>query len=63
VNNAFPVILTYAQGAGKLNSLPEIPMWQQAIFLPLPLTAGLIILFYFRNNKNKPGKVDSRLTY
>ena len=53
VNNAFPVILTYTKGLEKVNTQPDFPLWQQAIFLPLPIIISLVILFYFRNNKNK----------
>jgi membrane protease YdiL (CAAX protease family) len=49
INNAVPVILAYFEGMEKLNRPPDIPLWQQAIFLPLPVTISLVILFYFRN--------------
>jgi hypothetical protein len=49
VNNAVPVILAYIEGLEKLSRLSDIPLWQQAIFLPLPVTIILVILFYFRN--------------
>ena len=48
VNNAVPVILVYVQGLEKLNTPTDVPLWRQAILLPLPVTLGLIILFYFR---------------
>jgi membrane protease YdiL (CAAX protease family) len=49
VNNAVPVILTYVQGMDKLNAPNDLPLWHQAIYLPLPIAISLIILFYFRN--------------
>lgn len=51
VNNAFPVILSYIQGVEKLKTPVEIPLLHQLLILPLPVIAGLIILFYFRNNR------------
>jgi uncharacterized protein len=60
VNNAFPVALAYIQGMDKFNSPVNTPLLKQALFLPLPIVTGLLILFYFRNkniNKNPvPGK-------
>jgi uncharacterized protein len=51
VNNAFPVILAYIQGVEKLKAPVDIPLLHQLLILPLPVIAGLIILFYFRNNR------------
>lgn len=51
VNNAFPVILAYIQGMEKMSVPPDVPLWQQTIILPLPVTIGMIILLYFRNKK------------
>jgi membrane protease YdiL (CAAX protease family) len=48
VNNAVPVIMVYVQGLDKLNAPTGVPLWHQAILLPLPVTIGLIILFSFR---------------
>jgi membrane protease YdiL (CAAX protease family) len=50
VNNAFPVLLSYVQGSDYMKSLPDIKLWQQAIFLPLPVILGSAILLYFRKN-------------
>lgn len=50
VNNAYPVILIFAQNIGKFNAPIDVPLWKQAIGLPLPLLICLLILFYFRNN-------------
>ena len=49
VNNAFPVILVYIQGMEKLNAPIDIPLWKQALYLPLPIVISMVILFYFRN--------------
>ena len=49
VNNSFPVMLEYLQGLEKFNTSAVTPLWKQAIFLPLPITISLAILFYFRN--------------
>ena len=54
VNNAFPVILIYIQGLDKLNTPSDVPLWHQAISLPLPIVIGSLILNYFRNNKINP---------
>ncbi len=48
VNNAFPVIMTYTQGLEKTNATPEIPLWKQAIFLPIPVAVIIVVLFYLR---------------
>jgi membrane protease YdiL (CAAX protease family) len=48
VNNAVPVIYTFAQGAEKLNAAAEITLWQQAVYLPVPLIIIAVILSYFR---------------
>jgi hypothetical protein len=52
VNNAVPVIMAYIQGMEKFNATTDTPLWKQAIALPLPITIGLLILFYFRNKSN-----------
>jgi hypothetical protein len=49
VNNAFPVIMTYIQGIEKANASPDIPLWKQAVALPIPVVVIFVILFYFRN--------------
>lgn len=55
VNNAFPVVLVFVQGLEKLNTPSDVPLWHQAIYLPLPVALCLAILFYFRNRSvNKP---------
>jgi membrane protease YdiL (CAAX protease family) len=51
VNNAFPVILVYVQGLEKLNTPSDVPLWHQAIYLPIPVVIGFVILYYFRNKK------------
>jgi uncharacterized protein len=58
-NNAIPVVITYIQGAEKLNSPADVPLWQQAIVLPLPVAISLVILFYFRKNRFKNESVNS----
>lgn len=56
VNNAFPVILAFVGGVDKINSTPEVPLLKQVVFLPIPITISLIIMFYFRNkSKGLPG--------
>jgi uncharacterized protein len=49
VNNAFPVILVYVQGLEKLNTPSDVPLWHQAIYLPIPVVIGFVIFYYFRN--------------
>jgi CAAX amino terminal protease family. len=51
VNNAFPVILVYIQGLEKLNTPSDVPLWHQAIYLPLPIVISFVIFYYFRNRK------------
>lgn len=50
INNAVPVVYTFSQGAEKLNTAAEIPLWKQAVYLPVPLIIIAVILSYFRNN-------------
>jgi hypothetical protein len=56
VNNAFPVVLAYTVGMDKLNAQIDIPLWKQAILLPLPVILSLVILNYFRN-KSKSNRI------
>jgi membrane protease YdiL (CAAX protease family) len=53
INNAFPVIYTYIEGANALNEPTGIALWKQAIFLPVPLTVIFLILYYFHGNYEK----------
>jgi hypothetical protein len=52
INNAVPVIGEYIKGMEYITSQPEVAIWKQIIGLPLPIFAGVLILWYFRN-KNK----------
>ena len=49
VNNAFPVILSYIQDYGHLNTQTDFPLWQQTIITLLSVAISLVILIYFRN--------------
>ena len=49
VNNAVPVVYTFAQGAEKLNAGTGISLWEQVGYLPVPLIISVVILVYFRN--------------
>jgi hypothetical protein len=51
LNNAFPVIMTYIEGIEKVKAPVDIPLFHQAIILPLPIISGLLILLYFRNKR------------
>jgi membrane protease YdiL (CAAX protease family) len=55
VNNAFPVVLAYLQGPEKLNAPVDVPLWKQAIVLPLPVIISLVLLLYFRNKSKNDG--------
>jgi len=55
VNNAFPVILAYIQGLEKLNTPSDVPLWHQALYLPIPVVIGSLILYYFRNKNVSRG--------
>ena len=62
VNNAFPVVLVYIEGIDKLNAPIDVPLWKQAIGLPLPVILSLVILYYFwnKNKGNENIKKDQR---
>jgi hypothetical protein len=62
VNNAFPVILAYVQGLEKINTPQDLPLWKQAIVLPLPVAICLVILFYFRNKSNNKKNELAKMT-
>jgi membrane protease YdiL (CAAX protease family) len=53
VNNAFPVILAYIQGPEKFGAPVDASVFHQALILPLPVTAGIMILLYFRNKRKE----------
>jgi hypothetical protein len=48
VNNAFPVIFSYLQGGETLTIPVGIPLWKQALALPVPIVVGIVILLHFR---------------
>lgn len=48
VNNVVPVIAAFVQGAEKFNTPVNLPLWNQAIYLPLPLAVCLIVLIHFK---------------
>jgi membrane protease YdiL (CAAX protease family) len=55
VNNAVPVIGEYIAGAGSVNPMTHPVIWRQLLGLPVPIIAGGLILWYFRNkSKEKP---------
>jgi membrane protease YdiL (CAAX protease family) len=61
VNNAYPVILAYIQGAEKLKGPVDTSLLHQVIILPLPVISALIILVYFkRKRKNYDHMMSSR---
>jgi hypothetical protein len=43
--------MTYIQGIEKVKAPVDIPLFHQAIILPLPIISGLLILLYFRNKR------------
>jgi len=49
VNNAVPAIYGYFQGWESAGAGPDIALWKQLLFLPLPVTIAVMILLYFRN--------------
>jgi membrane protease YdiL (CAAX protease family) len=51
VNNAFPVLVSYIQDHGHLNTQTDFPLWQQAIITLLSIAVSLVILNYFRNKR------------
>ncbi len=53
VNNAFPVMLSFFSGSQILSTPPEMPMWKQALYLPLPILI-IVAIFYYLRNKNIP---------
>jgi len=57
INNAVPVIGAYIQGWEKLNTQPDINLWKQVIYLPVPLVISIAILIYFRNRSKKEPEI------
>ena len=57
VNNAFPVVLAYIEGMDKLNAPINVPLWKQAIALPLPVIISFVILYYFRDQSRSNDKM------
>lgn len=53
INNAFPVIMTFAHGTEILDEPAGMPLWKQAIVLPVPLVVIFLIMVYFRNQKTE----------
>jgi membrane protease YdiL (CAAX protease family) len=63
LNNAFPVILAYIQGAEKLKAPVDISLLHQVLILPVPVISGLLILFYFRHKRiDHSSMIQSRQT-
>lgn len=63
VNNAVPVISGYFRGWESAGAGPDIVLWKQLVFLPVPVTIAVLILLYFRNKfrlsaDGKSGEVD-----
>jgi hypothetical protein len=56
VNNALPVILSYMQGAESLTIPAGIPLWKQALLLPVPVVIGVVILLHFRRSFSNAGQ-------
>jgi hypothetical protein len=59
VNNAFPVVLAYLEGMDKLNAPINVPLWKQAIVLPLPVIISLVILYYFWDQSRSNDKMET----
>jgi uncharacterized protein len=52
INNAVPVIGAYIHGVQYATSQPDITLWRQIVGLPIPIVAGGLILWYFRNKSS-----------
>jgi uncharacterized protein len=48
-NNAVPTVGAYLKGWEVINEPADIALWKQLSGLTVPVTIGIIILFYFRN--------------
>lgn len=53
VNNAIPLVLVYLHGTDSTDLTSGLPLWKQAIILPVPVTLIVIILIYMRNRARK----------
>jgi membrane protease YdiL (CAAX protease family) len=62
VNNAVPVLGVYIKGADYVTSQTDATIWEQAIGLPLPIIAGTMILWYFRNRSKADSEKDQNQT-
>jgi uncharacterized protein len=58
INNAVPVLLEYIKGTDYSTSQQDVALWQQAIGLPVPIIAGTLILWYFRNKSKEDSSRD-----
>jgi hypothetical protein len=58
INNAVPVIGEYLKGTENVNSQSDVTAWEQVIGLPLPIIAGSLILWYFRNKSRANSETD-----
>lgn len=53
VNNAIPLVLVYLHGTDSTDLMSGLPLWKQAIILPVPVTLIVMILIYMRNRARK----------
>ena len=53
VNNAFPVIIAFQHGLQSMNTPSGIPLWKQAIAMPVPVIIIMVILSWFRDRRRR----------
>jgi uncharacterized protein len=53
INNAVPVIGEYISGVQFVSSQTDSAIWKQILVLPVPVIAGGLILWYFRNKSKE----------
>jgi membrane protease YdiL (CAAX protease family) len=53
VNNAVPVIGEYIKGIDYMTTQTDIALWKQVVGLPVPIIAGSLILWYFKDKSRR----------
>jgi membrane protease YdiL (CAAX protease family) len=58
VNNAVPVIGEYIKDMNYMTTQTDVVLWKQVIGLPVPIIAGSLILWYFKNKSRNNSRTE-----